>query len=202
MGVLDGLRDLLGRSVADLVGSHEDPDALLAQALTEMERELTAARLQADAATREATHARELHELRREEARVLGQRADEAEADGLPEEAARQRTARDKALHHAGVLEAEAGRSETTAAQVREAVGALERLAAEATARQREVRERLAELRRARADRPRPQVGERPPPPSPPGERTREAVERDFDHLEARSAVEDRLAELKKRAGK
>lgn len=206
MGAWDRFRHVVSQGVQDLLNAPE-PEALLKQAVDEMERELLGAVAQEEGAHQAASHARELHTMRSEEAQRFGVRAQTAEDDHLPDEAARLRTAQHKALQNAQALEGDAVRAEQHAAQVRDAVAGLRQLIEDARTKQDQVRQRMEQIRKVRAQAgPAPQVGESPPPPPPPprgsgpfGERTFEDTTRDLDALTRKASVEDALSQLKKK---
>ncbi len=205
--VFERFKSLVGQGVDSLL-SHEAPESLLRQAVEEMERELVGAVSQEEGAAQLARHAREMQQLRAEEAARLRVRAQTAHGDGLPEEGARLLAAAEKAAANAGSLEADAVRAEAHHAEVRDAVAGLRQLMEDARTKQEQVRDRLATLRRVStgggATRPRmgPQDAANGPDVAPPHKEHKEpSPEQQFKDLERKSAVDDALAALKKKMG-
>lgn len=202
--VFDRFRTVVGQGVDSLL-SHDAPESLLRQAIEEMERELIGAVGQEEAAAQVARHARELQQLRAEEAARLGVRAQTAQEDGLPEEAARLRTAAEKAQANAGSLEADAVKAEAHHVEVRDAVAGLRQLIEDARTKREQVKDRLETLRRVSTGGSRPRMGAQepsPPPAAPPPVNEKPPnPEQQFRDMERKAAVDDALAALKKKMG-
>ena len=200
MGILDRLGEVLGRSIHELGGT-EDGGALLSQALAELEKEATHAQGALAEAQGAAHSTASLAASRLQEEEMLLARARTARERGMKQEAARLEDAASRAHSHAQSLKEEAAASANRAQALGAAVSGLRKAVADVAIRQQEL---AAYLGTVRASRPAAHVhAPRPPPPAPDPmdpHAHRRRVERDLEDLETRTTVEERLAELKKRA--
>ncbi|MEW5855012.1 MAG: PspA/IM30 family protein [Myxococcota bacterium] len=217
MGILDRVAKLLEASVSDLMERERDAESLLNQALREMERELQQARGQHEDARHAASLKRQLMLRRQEEAALFAKRAEEARAEGRPLAAEEQERFRQKALSGAQALETEAREAERKVAEFQSQSDELERAGKDLRAKVEALAERLRQVR-VNAPRNAPGLGEKPPPEDT-YQRAREKVEErearaepgwtsstpkggtewELERLQRQAAVDEKLAELKRK---